>query len=127
MLYTELALDHIEGLPIVATEEIYTNKFIALEVLVLIVIVAGFLYILIQYIRICIKVSDKLWRNQLFMFFSIFFLIITLVMFFVNGFHIFDMAGNRILFLFTAMNMYTFYMQYMYSITAEERDRIERG
>ena len=61
------------------------------------------------------------------MFFSIFFLFLTIVMFFVNGFSINDMAGNRILLLFTLMNMYTFYLQYMYSITGEERDKVEKG
>ena len=30
VLYTEIALDHIAGLPIVATQDLHTNKFIAL-------------------------------------------------------------------------------------------------
>lgn len=51
------------------------------------------------------------------MFFSIFFIFISIVMFFVNGYNIFSYTGNRILLLFTQANMYTFYMQYMYSVT----------
>lgn len=127
ILYTEIAFDHIEGLPIVATEDMFTNKFVALEILVLFMVMLGFIYILVQYVRVCMAVDEKMWRNQLFMFFSLFFLFITLVMFFVNGFSINDMSGNRILLLFTIMNMYTLYMQYMYSITNQERDHIDRG
>jgi hypothetical protein len=58
-----------------------------------------------------------LWRNQLFLFFSVFFIVITIVLFFVNGFEINTLAGNRLLLLYTSMNMYTFYMQYMYSLS----------
>ena len=126
VLYTEIALDHIAGLPVVPTQDIHTRKFVALEILVLICIVAGFVYLLFRYITICTKVDEKMWRNQLFMFFSIFFLFVVLVMFFINGFSINDMAGNRMLLLFTVMNMYTFYLQYMYSITNEQRDNIDK-
>lgn len=68
-----------------------------------------------------------LWRNQLFLFFSVFFIAITIALFFLNGFEINSLVGNRMLLLYTAMNMYTFYMQYMYSITSEETERAQRG
>ena len=35
------------------------------------------------------------------------------------------MSGSRILLLFTIMNMYTFYLQYMYSITGDEKNNVE--
>lgn len=47
--------------------------------------------------------------------------------FFVNGLSINYFMGNRILLLFTMMNMYTFYLQYMYSLSRDERGRVERG
>lgn len=87
----------------------------------------GFGYIILSYIRLCSRANELMWRNQLFMFFSIFFIIVTVVLFFADGFEINSFAGNRILLLFTVMNMYTFYLQYMYSITREETQRTVRG
>ena len=87
----------------------------------------GFAYILVEYARVCTQVDEKLWRNQLFMFFSIFFIFISIVLFAVNGYSIFSYEGNRILVLFTEVNMYTFYMQYMYSVSGEEKIKIDRG
>ena len=63
----------------------------------------------------------------MFMFFSLFFLFTTLVIFVMNGFRIHSYHGNRILLLYTEMNMYTFYMQYMYSVTSEELAKIKSG
>ena len=86
-----------------------------------------FAYIIFSYIRLCTKLDTLLWRNQLFLFFSVFFIVMTLSLFFVNGFSINSFAGNRVLLLCTSMNMYTFYLQYMYSLPKEERDRVQRG
>lgn len=127
VLYTLIAMDHIEGLPIVRTEELTSNKYIGLELISLLVVVLGFSYIVFTYIRLCIKADQLLWRNQLFLFFSVFFIVMVIALFFVNGFEINSFAGNRILLLFTMMNMYVFYMQYMYTISKEERDRVNRG
>lgn len=120
-------MDHIEGLPIVRAEELTSNKYIGLEIVSLLTLVIGFAYIIFTYIRLCIKADELLWRNQLFLFFSIFFIVMTIALFFVNGFEINSFAGNRILLLLTMMNMYVFYMQYMYSISKEERERVLRG
>lgn len=76
---------------------------------------------MIDYVRIFLKMNEMLWRNQLFLLFSIFFIVLTVAFFFVEGFEINSLTGSRILLLYTLMNMYTFYLQYMYSITSEER------
>lgn len=127
VLYTEYAFDNLDGMPIVPAQDLFVTKFKALEIITIILVLVGFIYIIVQYARICMQVDEKLWRNQLFMFFSIFFIFISIVMFFVNGYNVFSYTGNRILLLYTQANMYTFYMQYMYSVTAEEKTRIERG
>ena len=63
----------------------------------------------------------------MFIFFSLFFLFTTLVLFILAGFRINSYHGNRILLIYTQMNMYTFYMCYMYTVTEEDMQRIERG
>ena len=127
VLYVEYALDHLDNLPIVPTHDLLTTRFIVLEIILLILVVCGFIYIAFRYIKICMSIEEKLWRNEMFMFFSLFFLFTTLVIFVINGFRIHSYHGNRILLLYTEMNMYTFYMQYMYSVTGEEVERIDRG
>ena len=101
VLYVEYALDHLEDMPIVPAQDLMSTKFVILEVSLMIVVVGGFLYIAFKYIKICITIEEKLWRNEMFMFFSLFFLFTTLVIFIINGFKIHSYHGNRILLLYT--------------------------
>jgi hypothetical protein len=77
----------------------------------------GFIYIAIQYCRNMPKLFDKIWRNQIFLIFSCFYIILLMIIFVINGFGVYEYIGDRILILFTIMNMYTIYLQYMYSVT----------
>jgi hypothetical protein len=93
---------------------------------IIILFVVAFGYMIAQYIQIFLKFEGKLWRNQLFVFFSIFFIIVTFfckyslnVVFFINGFDIHSFIGGRVLILYVELNTYLIYMQYMYSPTAE--------
>lgn len=86
VLYTLIAFDHIEGLPIVPTQDLASSQFIVIELIALFFVLVGFAYIVVSYIRLCIKVDQMLWRNQLFLFFSVFFIAITIALFFLNGF-----------------------------------------
>lgn len=72
-----------------------------------------------QFVRNCEGFTNKLWRNQMFMVFSAFFIVTLGVITISNEFTIFEYAGNLILLQFTVINMYTIFMQYMYSITNE--------
>ena len=101
ILYVEYAIDNIEDLPIVPAQDLLAPQFIVLEVAVLIFVISGFIYILVRYVNICMSVGNKLWRNQMFLFFSLFFLFTTLVLFIVNGFRIHSYHGNRILLIYT--------------------------
>jgi hypothetical protein len=60
---------------------------------------------------------EKIWRNQIYLIFSCFFMILLIIMFFVNGLGVYEYVGDQILIMFTLLNMYTIYMQYMYTIT----------
>ena len=94
------------------------------EIIAFLAILSGICYIIVQYIRACYSLFDKIWRNQIFMIFSIIFVIMILVMAFVNGYGVYDYVGSRILIFFVFMNLYTAYLLYMYSITHEELKEI---
>lgn len=63
----------------------------------------------------------------MFIFFSLFFLFTTMVLFIINGFTIHSYHGNRVLLLYTSMNMYGFYMSYMYTVTGEDMEKVDKG
>lgn len=123
-LYILYAFDNIENMPILPTHDFYREpKFLALEIIVMLLIVGIFLYIFCRYVQACSSSEDKLWRNQLFLFFSVFFLFLTAMLFFIEGFRIYTYEGNRILVLYSLMNFYVFYLQYMYRVPKEELER----
>lgn len=55
----------------------------------------------------------------MFLMFSFIFIVVIIVMLIINGFSVYEYTGNRILILFTFMNMYTIYLQYMFSVTSK--------
>ncbi len=58
------------------------------------------------------------------MIFSAFYIILVVITFVVNGFGVYEYIGDQILIIFTIMNMYTIYMQYMYSVTKMELTKL---
>ena len=62
----------------------------------------------------------------MFLAFSFLYIIVMIVMLVINGFSVYEYAGNRILILFSFMNMYTIYLQYMYSINSKEAQHLDK-
>ncbi len=69
---------------------------------------------------------NKIWRNQIFLMFSFLFIVIIFVMLIIDGFSVYEYTGNRILILFGFMNMYTIFLQYMFSINTKEASKLDR-
>lgn len=69
ILYTLIAFDYIQGLPIVPAQDLTGKNFVALEVLAIIFFLLGILYIVFNYIRIFVKIGDMLWRKPTFLAF----------------------------------------------------------
>ncbi len=90
----------------------------------LIVFLCGIIYIVVKYVRNFPTLLDKIWRNQIFLIFSAFYIILVVITFAVNGFGVYEYIGDQILIIFTIMNMYTIYMQYMYSVTKMELTKL---
>ena len=62
----------------------------------------------------------------MFLIFSFIFFLVISIMLVANGFSVYEYTGNRILILFGFMNMYTVYLQYMYSINKAEVQKLQR-
>jgi hypothetical protein len=107
-------------------DDIKSGGIVAFELISFLIFAGGLVYIATQYIRSAMNFFSKIWRNQMFLLFSFIFFIVIIVMLVIDGFSVYEYTGNRILILFGFMNMYTIYMQYMYSINGAEADRLEK-
>jgi len=118
VLQFQLALFRMEDAPIIPGFYRKKRLLVTFEVISFIIFAIGLAYICVQFIRSVMNFFDKIWRNQMFLAFSFLYIIVMIVMLVANGFSVYDYVGNRILILFTFMNMYTIYLQYMYSINS---------
>jgi hypothetical protein len=120
--------------PLTTTASLNKSGMVYLMLWIIVLVAVGFGYMIYQYIEIFRRFEGKLWRNQLFVFFSIFFIIVTCfckcsanIVFFINGFDIHSFIGGRVLILYVELNTYLMYMQYMYSPTAEAILKSQQG
>lgn len=105
------------------TDDDFT-RFRVGEVVLVLTIIAGFAYLGFRYVNICMTDGSKLWRSQMYLIFSVFF-IFTIGLFLVsNSFSIFNYSGQKIILVFTLINTYVIYLQYMYTLTRGENKRL---
>ena len=101
-----------------------SGGIVAFEIISFLVFAGGLTYIIVQYVRNAMNFFNKIWRNQMFLLFSFIFIVVIVVMLIIDGFSVYEYTGNRILILFGFMNMYTIYLQYMYSINSAEAKKL---
>lgn len=63
--------------PLMNTADFNKGGMVYLMMWIIVLFIGGFSYMIAQYIQIFLKFESKLWRHQLFVFFSIFFIIVT--------------------------------------------------
>ena len=78
-----------------------------------------FIVVLFFYYKIIQQYSEKLWRNKVFVLFSIYFIFAVFISIFSASMDIFNTSGNRVLLIITMLNLYVYYLQYMYSPSPE--------
>lgn len=113
-----MALVRFSDSPMIIGNEMQSGGIVAFEIISFLIFAAGLAYIIAQYIRSLMNFCNKIWRNQMFLMFSFIFIVVIIVMLAIDGFSVYEYTGNRILVLFGFMNMYTIYLQYMYSINS---------
>lgn len=73
------------------------------------------LYIIFLYYKICQAYKTRIWRHRLFSVFSIYFIFCLAVFMFTGTPHVYSSYGERVLLFICIMNVYIYYMQFMYS------------
>jgi hypothetical protein len=132
--YLVYSLAVFDGSPLTTATSFNQGGMFYFMMWILALFLVSFGYMIAQFVQISLKFEGRLWRNQLFVFFSIFFIIVTFfcifnlkLVFFVNGFDIHSFIGGRVLMLYVELNTYLLYMQYMYSPTTEAILKSKQG
>jgi hypothetical protein len=99
-----------------------STKFTVLYAVVVFLYASGLLYVVVQTIRTCTLLEKLMYRSTVYMFFSLVFMLLMLVIIVTNGISIYNFDGSGILYLYVLMNIYVYYLQYMY--TAKEVARV---
>jgi len=115
MIYT---MYQIQDTPLVPSP--FLNKFITAQAIVAITVLLGFIYVIYRYSRVCMSPDTKLWRTYIFMVFSCIFILSLFIIIASNSLVLFNYKGPSILLVYGLINIYVYYLQYMYSITREE-------
>ena len=118
VLEFQVALVRFGDAPMIIGNDIKTGGIVAFEIIAFLIFAGGLVYIGVQYVRSAMNFFNKIWRNQMFLLFSFIFIVVIVVMLIIDGFSVYEYTGNRIMILFGFMNIYTVYLQYMYSINS---------
>lgn len=64
--------------------------------------------------------GERLWRNEMFLIYSGLFQIAQFIFFTIdNSFGVFQYDGSNVMFVYSFLNLYTWYLQYMYTPSGE--------
>lgn len=81
--------------------------------------VGYFITMLMYYIKICRVFNSRIWRNKLLSLFSMYYIMCCALFVFSGSLDIYGSVGGRALLFITILNLYVYYLQYMYSFSPE--------
>jgi hypothetical protein len=97
-----------------------------MEVVAFVVFSLACVYIIYLFCYILKFKPNRLYRHNVFMGLSAAFFISTVVFFFVGGYDLFTYSGSKIFFTLSFMNMYSFFLQYLYAPTRKQIRKLHR-
>lgn len=120
MVYT---LQQIDTTPILTNN--FKNSYTAAIIVISLTAALAVVYIGYQYFRICILPVGKLWRSYIFLVFSSIFIVALFIIIATNSLMPYNYSGSAIFLVYGFVNVYVYYLQYMYTITREEADKLD--
>ena len=117
-------MQQINNAPLVPDK--FASRYKAAQVIIGLVVFAGIAYIAYRFVRSCCMLGEsRTWRSYLYMVFSGVFIFAVFIIIVSNSLILYNYSAPVILIIFTLINIYVYYLQYMYTITREELDKIE--
>jgi hypothetical protein len=106
--------------PVFSFEDIRADGVLVMEVIAFIVFSLGCIYILYLFLYTLKYKPGRPHRHNVFMAISAAFFISTVVFFFVGGYDLYSYSASKILFTLCFMNLYSFFLQYLYAPTEKQ-------
>jgi phosphatidylglycerophosphate synthase len=104
----------------------FNRSFTIARVIIIVTLILSVLYIGYRYGQICASDEAKLWRSYIFMVFSIIFIIAMFIIVASNSLVPYGYQGSAIFLVYAFVNLYIYYIQYMFTITKEESIKYEQ-
>lgn len=101
--------------PVFSFEDISSKGVIAMEVIAFVVFSLACVYIIYLFLYTLNYKPSRAYRHNIFMAFSAAFFVSTIVFFFVGGYDLYNYSASKIFFTLCFMNMYSFFLQYLYA------------
>ena len=120
MAYT---MQQVEGSPIVPHD--FQRRYTGARVIIALVVLVGMVYIVVRFVKSCMAPEGRTWRSTLFMCFSSAFILAVFIILVSNALVPYNYSGSTILVVYSLINVYIYYLQYMYTITRDELERLE--
>lgn len=94
---------------------------------IIICLVAAFFYLLYLYVAICRSKPMRAYRHNVFMYISLFYIIVILVVTLLGSLYVFNFSGGLIFFAFAFNNCYSYFLMYLYTPTKDQLVRYSEG
>lgn len=111
------SMQQINIAPILSSN--FEASYIAAKVVIILSLLVSVTYIGYRYIQICRSPEEKLWRSNIFMVISSVFIFIIFIVVAANQLIPYNYSGSSVLLVYGLVNIYVYYLQYMFTITRE--------
>jgi hypothetical protein len=91
-----------------------SDSFLAFKIIFYLMFGISLLYMVYFYIQFCRFYNSRIWRFKSIGLFTIYFVFALTLFLYTGSFSLYEFDGNRILLTVTILNLYVFYMQYLW-------------
>lgn len=116
------AMQQVSGDPFIPED--FAARYVAARVIIGLVFFAGIVYISVRFISSCLAPEGRTWRSSLFMAFSSAFIFGVFIIVVSNSLILYNYSGSGIMVVYGLINIYVYYLQYMFTITREEVEKL---
>lgn len=105
--------------PSATYDSLNSSAFLAFKIIFFLMVAIALVILLFYYIQYCRFYNSRIWRFKLIGLFTIYFVFSFSLFLYTGSFSLYEFDGNRILLTITILNLYIYYMQYLWSPSAE--------
>lgn len=100
-------------------DKMNSNTFLAFKILTFILACIILIYMLVNYYKFFKSYDGKIWRYKIYGNFSIYFIFTWALFLFTGSYQLYQFDGSKVLLSIALMNLYIFYMQYLWAPSEE--------